>query len=101
MTVPELETPPPLRISTRTELDIDRDDIATVIWTSGYRPDYGWVRFPVFDEMGFPIQTDGLSAVTGLYFIGVHWMRKQKSASLYGVAEDAKLVAQHIAEHRV
>lgn len=101
MTVPELETPAPMRISTRTELDIGRDDIGTVIWTSGYRPEYGWVRFPVFDEMGFPVQTDGQSAVPGLYFIGVHWMRKQKSAGLYGVGEDAELVAQHIAQRRV
>ncbi|HXI95887.1 MAG TPA: NAD(P)-binding domain-containing protein, partial [Candidatus Acidoferrum sp.] len=46
---PAFEMPPPLRIETRTELDVARDGVGTVIWTSGYRPDYGWVKFPVFD----------------------------------------------------
>jgi putative flavoprotein involved in K+ transport len=94
------EIPAPMRIKTRTELDVVRHGIGTVIWTSGYRPDYGWVRFPVFDDMGFPIQTDGCTRVPGLYFVGVHWMRKNKSAILYGVGEDAEIVARHIVERQ-
>jgi putative flavoprotein involved in K+ transport len=97
-TTPTMEMPPPLRAKTRTELDVARDDIGAVIWTSGYRPDYGWVKAPVFDEMGFPVQTDGLTKVPGLYFMGVHWMRKGKSSILYGVGEDAEIVARHIAQ---
>lgn len=98
--VPAYPIPPPMRIETRTELDIVRDEIGTVIWTSGYRPNYDWVRFPVFDEMGFPIQTDGRSAVPGLYFVGVHWMRKHKSSILYGVGEDAQVVVEQIVSGR-
>jgi putative flavoprotein involved in K+ transport len=97
-TAPTYEMPLPLRITSRTELDLARDGIGTVIWTSGYRPDYGWVKFPVFDGMEFPVQTDGRTAVPGLYFMGVHWMRKGKSSILYGVGEDAGVVAQHIVE---
>jgi putative flavoprotein involved in K+ transport len=97
---PIFEMPPPLRVETRTELDIVEDEIGTVIWTSGYRPDYGWVKFPVFDNMGFPAQTDGRTSVPGLYFVGVHWMRKGKSSILYGVGEDAEIVARHIVESR-
>ena len=97
-TPPTVEMPPPLRIKTRTELDIARDGIGSIIWTSGYRPDYGWVKFPVVDEMGFPVQTDGRTSVPGLCFMGVHWMRKGKSSILYGVGEDAGVVAQHIVE---
>jgi putative flavoprotein involved in K+ transport len=92
--------PPPLRVKTRTDLDIARDGIGAVIWTSGYRPDYGWVKAPVFDDMGFPVQTDGRTKVPGLYFMGVHWMRKGKSAILYGVGEDAEIVVRNIAEAR-
>jgi len=99
-TAPAFEMPPPLRLNTRTELDIEKDGIGAVIWTSGYRPDYGWVKFPVFDDIGFPVQTDGRSAVPGLYFMGVHWMRKAKSSILQGVGEDAEVVARHIAETR-
>jgi putative flavoprotein involved in K+ transport len=71
-----------------------------VIWTSGYRPDYGWVKFPVFDQMGFPVQAEGRTTVAGLYFMGVHWMRKGKSSILYGVGEDAEIVARQIVEAR-
>jgi putative flavoprotein involved in K+ transport len=97
---PAFEMPPPFRIKTRDQLDVAKEDIGTVIWTSGYRPDYGWVTFPVFDEMGFPMQTDGRTKVPGLYFMGVHWMRKGKSSILYGVGEDAEVVAGQIAEAR-
>jgi putative flavoprotein involved in K+ transport len=98
--VPDFEWPEPLRIGTRTELDVVNDDIGAVIWTSGYRPDYRWVKLPVVDEMGFPIQKDGASQVPGLYFVGVHWMRKLKSSILYGVAEDSELLAEHIVSNR-
>ena len=94
------ELPPPLRIEPRTEIDLAREGVTTVIWTTGYRPDYGWVHFPVFDEMGFPVQTDGRSAVDGLYFMGIHFQRKGQSAVLYGVGEDAEIVAQSIVENR-
>lgn len=97
---PEYDIPPPMRIKTRTEIDLEREGIGTVIWTSGYRPQYNWVKLPVFDDMGFPIQTDGRANAPGLYFVGVHWMRKNKSAILYGIGEDAEIVARHIVEDR-
>jgi putative flavoprotein involved in K+ transport len=94
------ELPPPMRVDTRTELDAVNESITTAIWTAGYRPDFDWVRFPVFDDMGFPIQVDGRSAVPGLYFMGMHFQRKAKSAVLYGVGEDAELVARDIVTNR-
>jgi putative flavoprotein involved in K+ transport len=96
----EWEMPPPLKIAARTSIDLTAEGITTVIWTSGYRPDYGWVHHPVFDDMGFPVQVDGRSSVPGLYFMGVHFQRKAQSAVLYGVGEDAQLVAEHIVENR-
>jgi putative flavoprotein involved in K+ transport len=72
-----------------------------VIFTSGFRPDYThWVRFPAFDAMGFPLTDNGASTVvSGLYFCGVHFLRKRKSSVLFGVGEDAAIVAQSIAHH--
>lgn len=100
MPQPRYDIPPPMRIRTRSELDLAREGIGSVVWTSGYRPEYGWVRLPVFDDMGFPIQVDGRASVPGLYFVGVHYMRKLKSAILYGVGEDAEVVARQIVEGR-
>ena len=71
------------------------------MFTSGYRPAYrDWVQFPeAFDDLGFPIQRDGASTVVpGLYFIGTHFLRKRKSSTLFGMGEDAEIVARTIAE---
>ena len=94
------EVPGAPGFTSRRELDIDAEGIRTVIWTTGFRPDYGWIKTPVFDDMDFPIQTDGRTDVPGLYFMGVHFMRKAQSAVLYGVGEDAEVVATHIKENR-
>jgi putative flavoprotein involved in K+ transport len=71
-----------------------------VVFAGGFRPDYrSWVQFPMaFDELGFPIHIDGASStVPGLYFVGVHFLRKRKSSLLIGVGEDAQIVAAKIA----
>jgi len=94
------ELPPPLHVDARRELDLEREGVGAVIWTTGFRPDYHWVHLPVFDDMGFPMQTQGRSDVNGLYFMGVHFQSKSRSATLYGVNEDAQLVAEHIIENR-
>jgi putative flavoprotein involved in K+ transport len=94
------EVPAAPGFTSRTELDIDAEDIKTVIWTTGFRPDYGWIDAPVFDDMGFPVQSNGRSEVAGLYFMGVHFMRKAQSAVLYGVGEDAQIVAEDIVRNR-
>jgi putative flavoprotein involved in K+ transport len=75
-------------------------DFGVVVFTGGFRPDYrSWVQWPeAFDDLGFPIQQDGASTVVqGLYFAGVHFLRKRKSSLLIGVGEDAALVAAAIA----
>jgi putative flavoprotein involved in K+ transport len=97
---PDFEWPAPFRTETRTEVDAVEEGIGTVIWTAGFRPDYGWVHAPVFDEMGFPVQVDGRSTDPGIYFIGVPWMRKNMSPILYGVGQDAEIVARQIVSER-
>jgi putative flavoprotein involved in K+ transport len=82
---------------------LDLRGFGVVVFTGGFRPDYeSWVHCPsAFDELGFPIQEDGASSVIqGLYFVGVHFLRKRKSSLLIGVGEDAALVAQKIAAAR-
>jgi putative flavoprotein involved in K+ transport len=75
-------------------------ELGAVVFAGGFRPDYeSWVECPgAFDGLGFPIHRDGASTVVpGLYFVGVHFLRKRKSSLLIGVGEDAAIVAQQIA----
>jgi putative flavoprotein involved in K+ transport len=94
---PEMAPPAPFNPNGPETLDLS--GFGAVIFTSGFRPDYAsWVRFPdALDDMGFPIQQDGSSTVVrGLHFMGVHFQRKRKSATLLGVAEDATVLAETI-----
>ena len=94
---PPMPAPEPFVSQVRDRVSLR--DVSAVIFTTGYRPDYRrWVELPqAFDEHGFPVQIDGASSVVdGLHFIGVHFLRKRKSSSLLGVAEDAAVVAANI-----
>jgi putative flavoprotein involved in K+ transport len=82
-----------------TELDLRATGIRTVIWATSYRFDYTFVRLPILDSDGFPIQKHGVTEYPGLYFVGLPWLHKAKSGLLYGVGEDAAYVAERIALH--
>jgi putative flavoprotein involved in K+ transport len=94
---PEIPEPGPLDTSSPERLDLT--GFGVVIFAGGFRPDYGsLIPWPeAFDDAGFPLQQDGASTVVpGLYFIGVHFLRKRKSSLLYGIGEDAGIVAAAI-----
>jgi putative flavoprotein involved in K+ transport len=96
---PELPEPRPLQADPCEEISVR--GIGAVVFTSGYRPAYrDWVQFAdAFDDLGFPLQRDGASTVVpGLYFVGTHFLRKRKSSTLFGMGEDAEIVAGRIAE---
>ena len=79
------------------ELDLKAAGITTVIWAMGYKFDFSWVRLPVLDDDGFPVQERGAAKYPGLYFLGLPWLHIQKSGLFFGVGEDAEYVASHIA----
>jgi putative flavoprotein involved in K+ transport len=90
---PDDRVPFELEVPEVTELDLAAEGISTVLWTTGYRPDYAWLDFPVLDELGLPRQVRGISAVPGLSFIGLLWQHSLTSANLVGVAADAEYLA--------
>lgn len=98
MPAPDLHDPDPFVASGLEKINLAA--YGSVIFTGGYRPDFSsllpWPE--AFDEGGFPHQRDGSSTVVdGLHFVGLHFLRKRKSALLYGVGEDATIVAEAIA----
>jgi putative flavoprotein involved in K+ transport len=99
MDAPE-DTQPDLQVGYDTEvinqLDLDAAGITSVIWATGYTYDYSWIQFPVFDEMGYPVQERGVTEQPGLYFVGLHFLHKRKSGLLLGVADDAAHVVEHL-----
>jgi putative flavoprotein involved in K+ transport len=95
---PVLEAPPPFDEPGLERVDLR--DFGCVLFATGFRPDYAsWLPPEAFDELGFPLHEEGESTfVPGLYFVGVHYLRKRKSSLFVGVGEDAAIVAGRVAE---
>ena len=81
----------------RPSIDLRDENVATIVWATGFSYDFSWIDFPVRDETGYPVTDRGASSVPGLYFMGLNWMVTRKSGLLYGVADDARHVAARIA----
>jgi putative flavoprotein involved in K+ transport len=54
------------------------------------------VKLTVTDEDGFPVQQCGVTQYPGLYFVGMNWLSKRKSAILLGVNEDVEHIIGEI-----
>jgi putative flavoprotein involved in K+ transport len=78
------------------ELDVQAAGIRSVVWTAGFRPDYGWVQAPIFDGRGEPCHERGVTDVAGLYAVGLPWLHTWGSGHFAGVGHDAEYLAELI-----
>ena len=86
-----------------TEIDFEKGKISSIkniIWATGYRPDFTWIEGLELDEAHYPKNYRGISEMEGLYFIGLPWMYTRGSATLGGVAKDAKYLAKIISDKK-
>jgi len=83
------------------ELDLRAENITSVIWCTGYGFDFDWIGLPILDDRGIPIQHRGVTSVPGACFLGLHWMHKFKSGTLWGVGEDAAFLAEQMSSRRL
>jgi putative flavoprotein involved in K+ transport len=77
-------------------------DVRNVVWCTGFRPDFSWMRFPFeLGEDGFPVQYRGAAASPpGLYFAGLPFLHSFASMLIAGTARDAERIARQIVESR-
>ncbi len=101
----EVDTPhrfEPTRLSASPSLEIDlrRDGIGTIIWATGYRPDYSWLDVPVLDHKG-RVRHDGgiINGARGMYLLGAHVLRRRRSSFIHGAAQDTHDIAAHLHDH--
>ena len=81
-------------------LDFERAGIRTIIWATGFRPDYSWLEVPVLDPKG-NIRHEGgvVTEAPGLYVLGLTFLRRRKSSLIDGVGDDARDLSAHLAAH--
>jgi putative flavoprotein involved in K+ transport len=77
-------------------------EVANVVWCTGFRNDYGWIRFPLpMGEDGYPEQTRGaVDGLPGLYFVGLKFQHSFGSTLILGAVQDAEQVVKQIASSR-
>jgi len=100
------EVDPPQRFeSTRVEaspplgLDLRSGEIRTVIWATGFVPDYSWLDVPVLDPKGRIRHDGGVVEAPGMYLMGIPFLRRRKSTLIDGAADDARDLSAHLANY--
>jgi putative flavoprotein involved in K+ transport len=88
-----IEASPPLGI------DLSRGAIRTVIWATGFRPDYSWLDVPVLDRKGRVRHDGGVVEAPGLYLMGIPFLRRRKSSLIDGAGDDARDLSAHLASY--
>jgi putative flavoprotein involved in K+ transport len=80
-------------------LDLKSGQIRTLIWATGYRPDYSWLDVPVFDHRGRVRHDGGVVESPGMYLIGLPALRCRRSSFIDGAGNDARYLSAHLASH--
>jgi len=92
---------PPTRVEDVPPLGIDlvKSGIKTIVWASGYRPDYSWLDLPVLDRKGYITHDGGVVSAPGVYLMGMQFLRRRKSALIDGAGDDARDLSGHLAAY--
>src|SRR4051812_20239209 len=89
----------PTRLPETSPLEIPLRDgpIQSVLWATGFHPDYSWLRVPVVDHKGHLRHDGGVVESPGLYAIGLPVLRRRKSTFIHGAEDDAREIVEHLA----
>jgi putative flavoprotein involved in K+ transport len=92
---------PPTRVEEAPPLGLDltKGEIRTIIWATGYRPDYSWLDLPVLDRKGMVCHDGGVVSSPGVYLMGAPFLRRRKSTLIDGAADDARDLSTHLAAY--
>jgi putative flavoprotein involved in K+ transport len=95
---PERFEPTAVPQSARIELDLRSGEIETIVWATGFRPEYQWLDVPVVDAKGQLRHEGGAVDSPGLYALGLPVLRRRKSTFIHGIEDDAREVIAHLVD---
>lgn len=79
------------------QIDLQSGRIRSIVWTTGFRPDYSWLHVPVVDEKGYLRHDGGVVESPGMYALGLPVLRRRKSSFIHGVEDDGRDLIDHLA----
>jgi putative flavoprotein involved in K+ transport len=85
--------------SSRLQIDLRTGEIRSIVWATGFRPDYSWLHVPVVDEKGALRHDGGVADSPGMYALGLPVLRRRKSTFIHGAEDDARDVVEHLASY--
>jgi putative flavoprotein involved in K+ transport len=85
--------------SSRLQIDLRNGEIRTILWATGFHPDYRWLHVPVVDGKGELRHDGGVVDAPGLYAIGLPVLRRRKSSFIQGAEDDARELTGHLAAY--
>jgi len=85
--------------SSRLQIDLRSGEIRSIVWATGFRPDYSWLDMPVLNEKGYLRHDGGVVEAPGMYVLGLPVLRRRKSSFIHGIEDDAREVIEHLAAH--
>jgi putative flavoprotein involved in K+ transport len=94
---PERFEPTRVPDSSPLQIDLRSGGIRSVVWATGFHPDYSWLHVPVVDEKGHLQHEGGVVASPGLYALGLPLLRRRKSTFIHGIEDDAREIIDHLA----
>ena len=72
-------------------------EIRSIVWATGFHPDYHWLEVPVVDRKGHLRHEGGVVDAPGMYALGLPLLRRRKSTFIHGAEDDARDVVGHLA----
>ena len=77
-------------------LNMTTEGITSILWCTGFKPDYSWLKIDCLDERGRPIHKRGITSQSGVYFLGLNWLNTWGSGRFLSVADDAEFLVDNI-----
>jgi putative flavoprotein involved in K+ transport len=96
---PERFEPTRAPASSRLQIDLRNGEIRSIVWATGFRPDYSWLDVPVIDDKGHLRHNGGVVDAPGIYALGLPVLRRRKSTFICGADDDARELVDHLANY--
>jgi putative flavoprotein involved in K+ transport len=83
--------------ASRIQIDLGSGEITTILWATGFRPDYSWLDVPVLDKKGHLRHDGGVVESPGMVVVGLPVLRRRRSSFINGAEDDARELVDHLA----